>query len=47
MNEDNVERIRGEVLALPVAGQNLRNGTLGDQLQPCTPTILVFLRHFG
>lgn len=33
-------------LDTPVAGLNLRPGTLRDQLSPA-PTLLVFLRHFG
>lgn len=35
-----------DVLNAPVAGRNLRPGTLRDQLGP-RPTLLVFLRHFG
>lgn len=34
------------VLKTAVTGVNLQPGNLGDQLQD-TPTLLVFLRHFG
>ncbi len=37
---------RHPALQLPVAGRNLRPGTLGDQMGP-GPVLLVFLRHFG
>jgi len=30
----------------PVSGRNLAPGPLADQLQP-SPTLLLFLRHFG
>ena len=34
------------VFQQPVEGVNLRPGTLADQMAD-TPTLLVFLRHFG
>jgi hypothetical protein len=36
-----------QILAQPVDGLNLAAGTLGDQIDPGKPTLLVFLRHFG
>lgn len=36
-----------DTLALPVAGLNLRPGTLHDQISGAPATLLVFLRHFG
>jgi len=42
-----MERIMFSVLDTPVAGQNLRPGTLLDQLDPERPILLTFLRHFG
>ena len=38
--------IAADTLDTPVAGLNLLPGTLRDQLG-ATPTLLVFLRHFG
>ena len=35
-----------EVLKQPVVGQNLKSGSLEDQLKN-GPKLLVFLRHFG
>ena len=42
-----MERMMHSVLETPVQGQNLRPGTLLDQLAPDRPTFVVFLRHFG
>jgi hypothetical protein len=36
-----------QILSQPVDGVNLKPGTLGDQIDPGQPTLLVFLRHFG
>lgn len=36
-----------QILSQPVDGLNLKPGTLGDQIDPTRPTLLVFLRHFG
>ena len=36
-----------QILSQPVDGVNLKPGTLGDQIDPQRPTLLVFLRHFG
>ncbi len=35
-----------EALSRPVRGRNLQRKTLGENLGS-TPTLLVFLRHFG
>ncbi len=40
------ERTNIDTLDTPVAGPNIRPGTLRDQLG-AGPTLLVFLRHFG
>ena len=42
-----MQTIDPQILAQPVDGVNLNLGTLGDQLDPRKPTLLVFLRHFG
>ena len=36
-----------QILSQTVDGVNLKAGTLGDQIDPRRPTLLVFLRHFG
>lgn len=36
-----------QILSQPVDGLNLKPGTLGEQIDPARPTLLVFLRHFG
>lgn len=41
-----MDQTRTPALDTPVTGRNLRPGTLRDQLGD-TPTLLVFLRHFG
>ncbi|MCG3191077.1 MAG: hypothetical protein DIJKHBIC_00302 [Thermoanaerobaculia bacterium] len=41
-----MKKIPKTLLETPVAGWNLIEGTLKDQLGD-TPTLLVFLRHFG
>ena len=42
-----MKEIDTQILAQPVDGVNLKPGTLGDQIDPRRPTLLVFLRHFG
>lgn len=41
-----MKSIPNEILDTPVSGVNLRPGTLRQQIDE-TPTVLVFLRHFG
>ena len=41
-----MEHIEDDVLDRPVAGLNLRPGTLRDQLG-AEPTVVAFLRHLG
>jgi len=41
-----IKHIDTAILRAPVAGLNLRPGSLRDQLG-AGPTLLVFLRHFG
>jgi hypothetical protein len=45
--EIEMEAINPQILSQPVDGVNLKPGTLGDQIDPARPTLLVFLRHFG
>jgi AhpC/TSA antioxidant enzyme len=40
-------RIPDNVYRRDVQGLRLRPGSLADQLDPASPTLLVFLRHFG
>jgi hypothetical protein len=42
-----MKSIDPQILTTPVEGVNLKPGTLGDQIDPARPTLLVFLRHFG
>jgi hypothetical protein len=42
-----MKSIDSQILSQPVDGVNLKPGTLGDQIDPARPTLLVFLRHFG
>lgn len=41
-----MKQIQTDVLNTPVTGLNLQPGALRDQLGQ-TPTLLVFLRHYG
>lgn len=41
-----IKQIPAQLLDKVVTGVNLRAGTFGDQLGD-SPTLLVFLRHFG
>ncbi|GIV72649.1 MULTISPECIES: hypothetical protein [Caldilinea] len=41
-----MKSIPKEILDTPVTGVNLKPGTLREQIDE-TPTVLVFLRHFG
>lgn len=41
-----MKQIQAALLNMPVTGLNLQPGTLRDQLGQ-TPTLLVFLRHYG
>jgi len=41
-----MKSIPKEILDTPVTGVNLKAGTLREQIDE-TPTVLVFLRHFG
>jgi hypothetical protein len=41
-----MKSIPKEILDTPVTGVNLKPGTLREQVGE-TPTVLVFLRHFG
>jgi hypothetical protein len=42
-----MKAIDPQILKLPVDGFNLKPGSLGDQINPGEPTLLVFLRHYG